>query len=386
MREIAELRQQGFDVTVLAARRDNGVPPPAPAVYRPRPLSIEALSAVGYVLCRHPLGVLRWLRLVAAALVECPAEAKTLVCNLHTVGAFVRALDRENISHVHACFLSWPACLALGVAAVAGVSLSIAAHARDVFVEPGALRLKAARARFIVACTREAADHISRGVSADDRTRLFVCRHGVDTGGIRPRGCCREPGGPDDDCMIACVGRLVPKKGHLDLLYAFSVVAARHPRCRLALIGSGPEHERLQQVIERLGLTRRVELPGWQTPEATKRLLEKAAVLVVPSVVAPDGDRDGIPNVILEAFAVGTPVVATRLAGIAEAVTDGLNGVLVEPGDIVAMADAIEALISDPRRWMALSGAALETAVQRFDLRKNVRCLAELFTGRCPGI
>jgi glycosyltransferase involved in cell wall biosynthesis len=127
-----------------------------------------------------------------------------------------------------------------------------------------------------------------------------------------------------------------------------------------------------------------VHLRGWQAPDAAKGLIAAADLLVVPSVIAPDGDRDGIPNVILEAFAAGTPVVATRLGGIAEAVMDGYNGILVEPGDVVAMARAIEGTLGDFRLRAALSRAARKTVTQQFDIGANTRQLAELFTRLCP--
>ena len=386
-REIAELQAQGFAITVFAAGSEDMSAVhrvPVEVVYRPPPLSLQALFGILYILARYPFGVFRWLYLIGALLRECPREAKTAACNLHAIGAFARRLDRAGLQHVHAYFLSWPACIGLALAAVTGVSLSIGAHARDVFVERGAVRLKAARARFIVACTRQAAEHLKSQLPAACHAKLFVCYHGVDIGGTPPGARSARNARVTGEHILACVGRLVAKKGHQDLLRAFARVAGRLPCCKLIIAGSGPERERIEQLTRTLGLAGQVELWGWQDPDVTRNLIETADLLVVPSVVAPDGDRDGIPNVILEALAVGTPVVATRLDGIAEALADGRNGLLVPPGDIDAMASALVEALGNPRRWERLSGAARATAAQRFDIHSNVRQLAELFVSRCP--
>ncbi len=160
---------------------------------------------------------------------------------------------------------------------------------------------------------------------------------------------------------------------------AFALIADRWPHGKLIIAGSGPEREQIEQLIGQRGLGERVQLPGWLDPDATKDLIRTADLLIVPSVVAPDGDRDGIPNVILEALAAGTPVVATRLEGIAEAIIDGWNGLLVDPGDISQMASAIERVLDSPQLWEAFSVAARRTAARRFGITRNVRQLADLF-------
>lgn len=377
-REIAELQRQGFAITVFAASKEkapavHGAPPRI--VYRPRAFSLEAFAGILYLIARRPFGTLRLLLLAGALLLECPGEAKALACNLHTIGAFARRLDREALRHVHAYFLSWPACIGLALAAVTGAGLSIAAHARDVFVEHGAVRLKAARAKFLVACTRQAAQHLKSQLPATHHARLSVCHHGVDV----PRAPRRPRDRDTSAYTLASVGRLVPKKGHGDLVRAFALVADRRPHGKLIIAGSGPEREHIEQLIGQRGLAGRVELPGWLDPDATRGLIETSDLLIVPSVVAPDGDRDGIPNVILEALAVGTPIVATRLEGITEAIIDGWNGLLVDPGDIGQMASAIEKVLGSPQLWEAFSLAAHRTATRRFDITRNVRQLADSF-------
>jgi len=180
---------------------------------------------------------------------------------------------------------------------------------------------------------------------------------------------------------IMGIGRFVPKKGFVHLVEAFALLAGRYPECRLLLVGDGPERGQLSLLAERLLPEGTVEFLAWRGPEAVERLLGEAAMLVVPSVVAPDGDRDGIPNVIFEAFAVGTPVVATRLPSIAEAIEHNVNGILIEPDDVEGIASAIERLLLDPHWGRELARHAFETLARRFDLDRNTSQLAQLFLG-----
>ncbi len=384
-REIAHLREQSFTIRVFAAREDATPAPDAflPVDYRPSFFSRAALHGLCYLFLRRPVGLLRWLWLVLLLLRECPREAGTAVANLPALGVFARSFDRERLDHIHAGFLSWPACMGLALAAVTGASFSSAAHARDVFVEPGALRLKVSRARFVVVCTRAALRHLQSRLPPACHAKLHVCYHGIDIPGGPLHARAGWAGNANNEYTLACVGRLVPKKGHAELLRALAAVLTRLPYCRLLIVGSGPEQEALQRLALELGLTDRVEWKGWQPPEVTRGIIGAADLLVVPSRVAPDGDRDGIPNVILEAFAAATPVVATRLEGITEAITDRRTGVLVEPGDAAALAGAIEELLGDARLRRTLARAARQTAQERFPLTRNTRQLAELFGRLC---
>jgi colanic acid/amylovoran biosynthesis glycosyltransferase len=385
-REMAHLRAQGFTVRVFAAAPEEATPLPdaaGPVHYRPSFFSLAALRGLCYLFLRHPLGLLRWLRLVLLLLCECPREARTAVGNLPALGAFARAFDCEKLGHIHAGFLSWPACIGLSLAAVTGASFSSAAHARDVFVESGALRLKVSRARFVTVCTRAAWRHLRSRLPPACHAKLHVCYHGIDLPGRPLHARAGWAGNANDEYTLVCVGRLVPKKGQAELLRAFATVLTRLPYCRLIIVGAGPERESLRRLALALGLTERVEWKGWQPPETTRNIIGAADLLVVPSCVAPDGDRDGIPNVILEAFAAATPVVATRLEGITEAVVDRRTGVLVEPGDVAALAAAIEELLGNAHLRRVLARAAHRTARERFALARNTRQLAELFGRLC---
>jgi glycosyltransferase involved in cell wall biosynthesis len=133
-------------------------------------------------------------------------------------------------------------------------------------------------------------------------------------------------------------------------------------------------------LTEQLNLKNHVEFLGWQDFDATLRLIRQSTVLVAPSIISDDGDRDGIPNVILEAFACGTPVIASRLEGISEAVEHRVTGLLVKPGDVVKLASAIEELLDNRYLHRELSHRAYETVIQRFNSAENTKQLCKLFS------
>jgi glycosyltransferase involved in cell wall biosynthesis len=173
-----------------------------------------------------------------------------------------------------------------------------------------------------------------------------------------------EPG------LILHVGRLVEKKGTADLIDAF---ARLRPGARLVILGDGP----LRAPLERRAAGLRVEFLGSRPPEEVARWMRRAWLLAAPSVTAKDGDREGLPTVVVEAAAAGLPVVGTRHSGIPEAVLDGSSGLLVEEGDVAALAGALETLLgsAELRGSMALAARAL--AEERFDLARQTAILEQ---------
>jgi glycosyltransferase involved in cell wall biosynthesis len=320
--------------------------------------------------------------LVLKLLWACPREAILLIGNLHTIGLFARHINLEGISHIHAYFLSWPATVGLALSTITGRSFSISAHARDVFVEHGAMTLKIARAKFLAACTQQGLDYLKANLPPKYHDKLHLNYHGtrihIAGFGLNEKGIRKSK----NDQSIIGIGRMVPKKGFGNLLQAFALVVRERPGCRLMILGEGCEQQRLKRLVEQLALEDHVRLVGWKEPDVTLRLLKQATIAVVPSVIADDGDRDGIPNVILEAFAVGTPVIASDLQGISEVIRHRQTGLLVEPGDVKGLALAINELLNNRHLRNQLSQRARETVVRRFDCVKNIKRLAELFMDR----
>ena len=175
--------------------------------------------------------------------------------------------------------------------------------------------------------------------------------------------------------MILGVGQLVERKGYGVLVDSCAILQERGVDFECRIVGEGSQRPLLEEKICRAGLEGRVILAGSLPQEEVIRLYEQATVFTLPVVVAKDGDRDGIPNVLLEAMAMETPVVSTAHMAITEVIKDGVNGLLVPPEDPLALAGALQRLIEDAALRERLAQAARRTVQEQFDPEKNTRKL-----------
>ncbi len=273
--------------------------------------------------------------------------------------AAVGRLDGIGISAVHGYFAHAPAAVAAAVADKFGVPYGFSVHALDARkVSKDELGDRARRAAVVVTCNEDAAAEVeAAGI------RPTLVRHGVDLAafpGTRPA--------EHDPVELLAVGRLVEKKGFDVLLEALSRLDRPY---RLRLVGDGPLRPRLEAMIAARRLADRVELVGRCTHATLPDYYAGADVVVVPSVVDSTGDRDGLPNVVLESMASQRPVVASAVAAIPAAVRDGVTGTLVPPRDPEALAGALAALIDAPARRAELGRAARLTAETEFGLGRR---------------
>jgi glycosyltransferase involved in cell wall biosynthesis len=221
-------------------------------------------------------------------------------------GALAARLRRDGVAHLHAHFISRPADIAQLASCMAGVPFSISAHAKDIYLSPPAdLRRRLGAARFTVTCT----DANRRALAAlAPRADVGLMYHGIDRSVFHPSQ--RQPRGGGDAPRVLAVGRLRAKKGLDTLIDACRLLHERGLRVRCEIVGYGEEHDALAHRIENAGLGRHVRLAGKLAREQVIDAYARADVFVQPSRITADGDRDGIPNVLLEAMAMGLPVVA----------------------------------------------------------------------------
>jgi glycosyltransferase involved in cell wall biosynthesis len=258
--------------------------------------------------------------------------AATVASQAAVVAAQLRGV---RVDGVHGYFAHRPAAVAAQAARTLGLPHGFSVHARDARkISRNELARRADRAACVIACNDDVAGEIP---SANGQ--LHVVPHGVDLERFTPSELPRRA----VPSMLA-VGRLVEKKGFHVLVDA----AARLSRpVQIRIVGDGPERERLEEQITRLRLQSLISLVGGRTHEELPGEYAAADIVVAPSVPDRTGDRDGLPNVILEAMASARPVIASRVGAIASAVEDGATGWLVPPSDPVALAGAIDALLRD---------------------------------------
>ncbi len=270
---------------------------------------------------------------------------------------FARDAEQAGVEHVHAHWATHPALAAYIVRDLTGIPYSFTAHAHDIFVNRTMLRQKIAAASFVAVISWYNRDYLASLYGDDIAGRLVLVRCGVDPSRFVPRAT-RE--GARDTLRVVCIASLQPYKGHPVLLDAIAQLRDRGVSIECLLVGEGRERPAIEAQIARLGLADAVRLLGAKTSNQVLALVQHADVFVLPSVVAADGQMEGIPVALMEALACEVPVVASRVSGIPELVVDGGTGLLVPPDDAHAIADAVERLASDPalRARMGAAGRA----------------------------
>jgi glycosyltransferase involved in cell wall biosynthesis len=386
LNEFLELRRQGLDLRLYAL-----MDPKEPLVH---PAAAELVPEVEYL--HDPSRSLHsWSRLIGGAARQAAAHPRAALrvawCWLsahrsraslrHAVEGLWLAADlrRQGIDHLHAHFAHSPAAVAQMAYLAGGPPYSFTAHAKDLFTMPRVyIARRAETARFVVTCTAAGGDYLRPMLRGAATSRLHVLHHGTDLRRFNPNQRSPEPG------RIISIGRLVPKKGFADLIEALRLLAQRGTNFRCEIFGTGPLREGLEKAVSNVGLGDRVTFHGARLQDVLIDAYRRACVLVLAPVMTEDGDRDGIPNVLVEAMACSVPVVSTRLSGIPELIDDGINGLLVGPGEPEALATAIERLLTDTALTQTLGLAARRKVEAGFDLSGNTEQLAEWLGAGTP--
>jgi glycosyltransferase involved in cell wall biosynthesis len=290
----------------------------------------------------------------------------------------VRRSAEEPIDHLHAHFAHDPTLVASLVRELTGISYSFTAHARDLYqIEARALARRAAGATHVITCCGANRDYLLRELPPSMSTKVRLVHHGVDTRVFHPSSAID---GAHVAPTILAVGRLVEKKGFGDLVSACALVARRGVAFSCLVYGDGPEQARIQALIDGLGLADRVRLMGSCARSELVPMYQRADFFALTPFMTDDGDREGIPNVLLEAMASGLPALTTDVGGISEVVRHEINGLLVQPRDVGAIADGLARLLADDNLRARLGGAARRTAATDFDVRTSATELAGMFT------
>lgn len=277
--------------------------------------------------------------------------------DVETQAIELASLVDGRVDALHGYFAHTPALVARRAAALVGARFGFSSHALDVRkVEPLELKQLAADAECVVACNHDTLEQLRRvGASVEHLP------HGVDTSQFVATPL------PSADCglELLAVGRLVEKKGFPFLVEA---IARTTSPTRLRIVGDGPMRAELETQIDALGLADRIELVGRLTHTELPAVLAACHAVVVPSIVDSRGDRDGLPNVVLEAMASGRPVIGSAVAAVATAVRDGSTGLLVPAGDVSALSDAIDTLSRDAALCARLGADARRLVETEFEL------------------
>lgn len=382
-REVLGLRAAGFDVPVVSVNASSDAMG-EPALEALKAEVIPLYGAGGGALVRDALGELAahpgralctlvdglWLALAADDLRGLTARAKTLFQAFASL-ALARRLRPLRPCLLHAHMAHVPATMALFAARQLGIPFSFTGHAADLFRDRALLAVKLRRAAF-VNCISHWHRQFYRQLVPRPDADYPVVRCGVDPAEFPPRvprtdGCVR----------LLAAGRLVRKKGFDVLLEALADPALCAVPWQLRLIGDGPEHDALLAQAAAHPCAERICLAGAMANEAVRREMIEADVFALPCRIAGDGDRDGIPVVLMEAMAAGATVISGDLPAIRELVEDGRSGLMVAPGNAGALAAALASLCTDSARRQALADGGRLAVSREFALGVNIERMVE---------
>jgi glycosyltransferase involved in cell wall biosynthesis len=379
--EVHRLRARGVRVRVLALRGVGDEYQPQHAVLVPlvtpvgSPWSPAGWAALlGWLVRRPHVLVPSVLRVLWAS----RSDPYALAGHLGYLPAAARVaslVEREDLEVVHGAWAHFPGTVAWLASRLTGRRFTLEAHAgADLYRTRAFLVEKLRDAEFTAACVRGNADML-RVLAPGARIEWIY--HGTDLS--RFDGAVR---GRDPEPLLITVGRLARPKGFDLAVRALGALARRGVAARLVVVGDGPEREALAALAAAEGVAGRVTFAGTLTHEELLPLYRRAWLLLAPSRIMPNGRRDGIPNVVVEALAMGVPCVGTRAAGLEEAIVPGETGALAGPEDVAGLADAVAGLIADPAALERLGARARACALERFDADRNFERLFALWERR----
>ena len=318
-------------------------------------------------------------QLLAKARANLPGfDANAALAEQHSAATIGQAatlalqIQARGIRHLHAHFGTQAATIARLAARFAGVSYSFTAHAKDIYhhyAEPVNLAAKIADAAFTITVSDYNLAHLKHEYPSD--APIYRIYNGLDLAQfpyLPPQN--RPP-------RILAVGRLVEKKGFPDLIDAIATLRERGIHCTCDIIGDGNQRGALAAQITRLQLEDRVRLLGNHSQADVKAHIQQAAMLIAPCVISADGDRDGLPTILVEAMALGTPCISTNIVGIPELIRDQSTGLLAPPSDPSALADTIARLLNDPALAVRLATNARALIERDYNIHANTAQLRE---------
>ena len=286
----------------------------------------------------------------------------------------------KDADWLHAHFIHTPGSVTLYASLVLGIGWSSSAHAKDIWTSPDwDLRAKLGQARFVATCTKAGFDKLQS--LSPDPSRVHLSYHGLDLSrfasfaGTRPS---RDGTDEQNPVLLLSVGRAVEKKGY-DILLAALALLPKSLSWRFVHIGGGEVLGKLKAQAETLGLSQHITWLGARAQEEVLAQYRASDLFVLPCRIASDGDRDGLPNVLVEASSQRLTCLSTTVSGVPELLTDGVNGLLVAPEDAKALSAALARAIGDPQLRRRLGDAAERRVRENFDHINSITDLTRLF-------
>lgn len=343
-----------------------------------RPSAAAALTGLGWAALTRPRALASVLAAVLVGYGRRPALLVRALVTVLLACAHARDLARRpRPPHIHAHYATYPALAAWVCRRLVGTSYSFTAHAHDLYVDTSMLDQKVAGASFVVTISEYNRALLER--NNPGHTPIHVVHAGIDTAAYQFRPRTIPAAGP---VRALTVASLQAYKGHAVLLHALALGGPAVDRIVLDLIGDGVLRGDLERLSDQLGLSQRVRFLGSRSEVEVRTALDEADVFVLPSVVADDGQMEGLPVALMEALACGVPTVSTALSGIPEIVVDGVTGLLAVPGDAVSLNGTLAAMVELGDEVVPFEEAGRALVTGGFDLQQSAALLGGLLAGQ----
>lgn len=345
-----------------------------------RPSVVEAALGLGWAAARSPVILAFVIATVAKEYFRRPGRLARSLITVALACAHARELKRSEVPvHLHAHYATYPALAAWVCHKLLRVGYSFTAHAHDIYMDQAMLATKIADADFVVTISEFNRRFLDRFAAPGSAVSVVHCGIDVDKYSYREREI--PPEGP---LRALCVASLAEKKGHEVLFRALALGGPGVDRMQLDLIGSGPLREDLGRLADELGISDRIVFHGSRNETYVSDALAAADMFVLPSVIAGDGQMEGLPVSLMEALACGLPAVSTSLSGIPEIIIDGETGLLAAPGNAQSLRDALESTIGNPAAAKQYARAGRKLVEQQFGLAAATAAMSQLFKEHLP--
>jgi colanic acid/amylovoran biosynthesis glycosyltransferase len=338
---------------------------------------LDAARGLAWWTVRRPGRLLSTVAWVTRAHAARPAILVRALVTTTIAAAHARRVAALGIDHVHACWATYPALAAWVCWRLTGVPYSFTGHAHDLFIHQVGLERKLRDAHFTVTISEH--NRAFLAAFGADHARVHIVHYGLDLTAyrFRPRG-----PRPSGTMRALCVASFHEYKAHRVLVEALAAGGPQIDRVEVDLVGEGPLRGEIEELARRRGVLHRLHFLGTLSEQQVAERLDAADLAVLPSIVARNGDTEGIPNALIEALASGVPAVSTRVSGIPELLHDGVTGLLADPEDAVGLRRAIERTLADPEAAEARARAGRQLVEREFDIDLARRRLVDLFTAR----
>lgn len=383
LNEILELERQGVEVVIFSLKKPNE------GRFHPQLSSLKAR-----VIYLEDLDLKKWHNWISAEWSELSKFKENLFALLGDSlasgasgkvdyiwwSAWIAArANKLGLGRLHAHFASLPSSIAHLAHKISGIPYSFTAHAKDIFVydmEEHLLREKLSTASFVVTVTNYNKRFLCGAAPEVDPDRIKVIHNGVDLNLFK-----NDDSIAREKHLILSVGRLVYKKGFHDLLDACAMLKEQNTEFQCLIVGDGPEGERLEQKSLDLKLGNEVQFVGPKNLSEVMELMQKATLFCLPCTTAADKNVDALPTVLLEALASGLPILSTNVSGVPEIVDSGVDGLLVDPDNPIALCEALQKMLASGSLRKEFAARGREKAAEKFDLQKAVAKLIQVHQG-----